>query len=125
MAVSRTTDQSGPATMTVFYASPSTSTTVTSTATAFTASTPPGNVPQERAVSINMKHISESEIFSQLSRLTGLEPIKATPEEEAMMRGMEEDTRVRQADAKRSAKQREQRKREADMLRQAKGKLVG
>jgi hypothetical protein len=72
-----------------------------------------------------MKHLTESEIFSHLSRLTGLETIKATPEEEAMLRSIEEDFSARQADAKRSAKQREQKKREADMLRQAKGEMVG
>ncbi|KAH0565954.1 hypothetical protein GP486_000646 [Trichoglossum hirsutum] len=120
MTVSRTTDQSGPATMTVFYASPSTETTTTTT-----TPTPPGRDPQERAVSIDMKHLTASGIFSQLSKLTGLETIEATPEEEDIMRNMAEEITVREENAKRSATQRERRKREADMLRQAKGETVG
>ncbi|KAH0544847.1 hypothetical protein FGG08_001076 [Glutinoglossum americanum] len=118
MTVSQTTDQSGPATMTIFYTS-------SSTITVPSTSTLPNNAPQERTVSIDMKHIPASEILSRLSRLTGLETIRATPEEEAMLQNMEEDAKVRQADAKRSVIQQEQRRREADMLRQAKGEMVG
>ncbi|KAI9869396.1 MAG: hypothetical protein M1813_000185 [Trichoglossum hirsutum] len=125
MTVSRTTDQSGPATMTVFYASPSTNTATPSATTTATIPTPPDQGPQERTVSIDMKHFTESGIFSQLSKLTGLEIVKATPEEEDIMRNMAEEMTIRKANAKRSAIQREQRKREADMLRQARGEIVG
>jgi large subunit ribosomal protein MRP49 len=79
---------------------------------------------QERAISIDMKHLTESQIFSQLSKLIGLETIKATPEEEATLQSIKEEKAVRRADAERSIKQRDQRRREADMLRQAKGEMV-
>ncbi|KAI9775809.1 MAG: hypothetical protein M1839_000860 [Geoglossum umbratile] len=124
MTVSRTRDQSGPATVTVFTTSPSTSVTTPLATAGSTTPALDSRTTQERAVSIDVKRLTESQIFSQLSKLTGLEAVEATPEEEALLRNMEEEKAIRRADAERSVKQQDRRKREAEMLRQARGEMV-
>ncbi|KAI9697228.1 MAG: hypothetical protein M1836_004792 [Candelina mexicana] len=138
MTVNRTTDQEGPATMTIYFAPPPTSSTTTSPSsstqpskptsaptTSTTSTTAPSDhTPFTRTHTINMKHRHESEILSQLLEVTKAVKIKATREEEEEIREMEEERKRREADARRSAVVNAERKREEEMLRQARGQVA-
>jgi DNA-binding protein H-NS len=76
MTLERTTNQEGPALMTVYFDDA----TQPETPVAGTQ-TEPTTSSQQRVVTINMKHRHESEILSQLLALTNAVPVEPTPEE--------------------------------------------
>lgn len=152
MIVERTTDTTAPATMTLTFApssnpspasspapiqstaSPTQSTAPTSSGTSQPQSKPqqaqtPGAPSSEglasRIHSIDMKGRHESEILKELLKVCeGAVEIKATAEEEAELRAMDEQRVKSERDSKRSRLVRDEIKRKEDMLRQAKGELV-
>ncbi|KAI9813329.1 MAG: hypothetical protein M1832_006344 [Thelocarpon impressellum] len=100
MTVARSTDQAGPATLTVTFSAPSTSTTSTSTTTSTTA--PPAPSAEARTETIAMKHLHERDILAALLALTRGAPVAATAAEEAQLaelRAREEAARRDRADA--------------------------
>ena len=83
MTVDRTIDQDGPATLSIFFVPPSSSTkpaAPTSSTSKETATS--DHIPADRVESIDMKHKKESEILEQLLRLTGAKVVTPTAREQ-------------------------------------------
>ncbi|KAL8659890.1 MAG: hypothetical protein Q9226_000184 [Calogaya cf. arnoldii] len=125
MSVNRTQNQSGPATLTVFFASPSdpapnTSSPAPSSST--TQNTPTSDhAPFERTVTIEMKHRHESEILSELLSLTKASPVEPSAEEEAELEKLAEEERQGGLDRAKNAAYTEQKRQEKALLDQARG----
>jgi large subunit ribosomal protein MRP49 len=132
MTINRTTDQDGPAVMTIHFADQTTATntlpTISSTTNTQTSSAPVSEstpmVPAERTATINMKHRNESEILSKLLAVTKALPIEPTEEELEQIRDLEERKRLGEQDSKRSHALNEKRRRTEAMLAQARGELA-
>ncbi|KAI4125455.1 MAG: hypothetical protein LQ338_004237 [Usnochroma carphineum] len=125
MTVNRTQDNAGPATLTIFYASPQIPTIPTSSSapsSSTTESTPtPNHTSFERTETIDMKHKHESDILSELVDLTKATPVVATPEEEAEFQQLAEEEKRSALDRVRNAAYTEQKKQEKALLDQARG----
>ncbi|KAL9636298.1 MAG: hypothetical protein Q9204_002320, partial [Flavoplaca sp. TL-2023a] len=126
MSVNRTQNQTGPATLTVFFAAPSHS---ASNASA-TAPLPsvitqdthtPGHTSFERTVTIEMKHRHESEILSELLSLTKASPVEPLPEDKAELEKLAEEERQAGLDRARNAAYTEQKRQDKALLDQARG----
>jgi large subunit ribosomal protein MRP49 len=132
MTINRTTDQKGPATMTIHFADPITAANtppaVSSTTTSQTSSAPVAKstpmAPTERTATINMKHRHESQILSQLLAITKAVPIEPTKEELEQIRELEEQQKLSEQDSKRSQAVNAKRKRTEAMLAQARGEVA-
>lgn len=128
MTVNRTQNQTGPATLTIFYASPSDSPGNTSSpapSSSTTQSTPTSDhTPFERTETIDMKHRHESEILSDLMDLTKATPVVPTPEEEAELQQLAEEERQSGLDRARNAAYTEQKRQEKALLDQARGAVA-
>ncbi|RDW82255.1 hypothetical protein BP6252_03367 [Coleophoma cylindrospora] len=111
MTVNRTTDVTGPATLTIHFADPATaektgpaisSTTSSTTSTGpVAASTSPA--PTIRTETIQMKHVHESEILSQVMALTKAKIVMPTPEEEQEIKDLQQQ-RVESEEISKKAK---------------------
>lgn len=125
MTVNRSHDQAGPATLTVFYASPSDSASGTSSpapSSSTTQETPPSHHARfERTETIDMKHRHESEILSELMDLTKATPVVATAEEEAELQELADQEKRSESDRARNAAYTEQKRQEKALLDQARG----
>ncbi|KAI4282859.1 MAG: hypothetical protein L6R38_002619 [Xanthoria sp. 2 TBL-2021] len=125
MSVNRTQNQTGPATLTVFFASPSDPASNTSSpapSSSTTQDTPTsGHAPFERTVTIEMKHRHESEILSELLNLTKASPVEPSREEEAELEKLAEEERQGGLDRARNAAYTEQKRQEKALLDQARG----
>lgn len=120
MTVTRTTNQEGPALMTVHFNDAASSQTHTSSATGGKASPESASVDQAgRVVTINMKHRHESEILSQLLTVAKAVPIKPTPEELEQLRELEEQQALSEKDSIRHQAYNEAKKRQDAILAQA------
>ena len=129
MTVNRSNDNSGPSTMTVFFASVPEPTSATNISPAHSVSESPLTAtpevpPIERIESINMKHYHESEILEQLMRVTKATSVLATAEDEAELQALEEQKQRGEVDRERMAEVNERRKREKRLLEQARGGLA-
>ena len=115
------------ASMSIHFTAPNPTHTTSDSATASAAPTdsttttsqPSDYDPTERVETIDMKHRTNSEILSELVRVTGAYPIEPTAEEREEMRMLEE-----QRDAKESAEVRARARRERELLEQARGDLA-
>jgi large subunit ribosomal protein MRP49 len=128
MIVNRTTDQEGPAVMTILFTetentSPPKYSTNEQTMTAPGSEIPPV-APSERTVMINMKHRHESEILSQLMSITKAVPVEPTPEELQQIRDLEEQRLLSERDSKKSQAFNERKRHEEAMLAQARGEVA-
>lgn len=117
MTLERTTNQEGPALMTVYFddaTQPQTpSAPVAGTQTERTTSN------QQRVVTINMKHRHESEILSQLLALTNAVPVEPTPEEVEQLQELAAQQEVSEKDTARHRVFNQEKKREEAILAQA------
>ena len=113
MTVNRNTDQQGPATLTIFFASPVDSVS------------PADSSVNERTEVLDMKHKHESEILSQLMKITGAEQVAPTEEEELELRQIEEENAKSEKTRRMMAAVVEERRREAELLAQAKASVAG
>ena len=91
-----------------------------------TDSTPTPSDPDrvDRVETIDMKHLTNSEILNELIRVTGAFPVEPTPEEREEMRMLEEQRVRSERDAKESAEVRARVRRERELLEQARGDMV-
>lgn len=124
MSVNRTQNQTGPATLTVFFASPSdpAPNAYSPAPSATTQKTPgSGHAPFERTITIEMKHRHESEILSELLNLTKASPVEPSPEQEAELEKLAEKERQGGLDRARNAAYTEQKRQEKALLDQARG----
>jgi large subunit ribosomal protein MRP49 len=132
MSVNRTTDQEGPAVMTIRFTdltfAENTPPTISSITTTQTSSTPAAEstpiASMERTVTINMKYRHESEILSQLLSITKAVPVEPTQEELVQLTQLEEQRTLSEKDAQRSYVVNEKRKRTEAMLAQARGEVA-
>lgn len=114
MTVNRTTDQAGPATLTVTFGAPST-TPASSTASASDR----GQSEQTTTKVIDMKHKHESAILSELTQIVEGKQVEATEEERAQLLELE-DQRARSArDAELQKEVLRKKRKEAAILEQA------
>jgi large subunit ribosomal protein MRP49 len=131
MTVNRTTNQTGPALMTVHFTSPEAAATIkpeiSSTTTKQTSTGPvpesKAGPPTERTEVINMKHRQDSEILEQLLKLTKAKVVRATAEEQREIQEMEEQNARSERDATMMAEVNATKKREAEILEQARGEV--
>jgi len=129
MTVNRTTNQTGPALMTVHFTSPEatikpeiSSTTNKQTSTGPVPESKAGP-PTERTEVINMKHRQDSEILEQLLKLTKAKVVRPTAEEQREIQEMEEQNARSERDAAMMAEVNATKKREAEILEQARGEV--
>ena len=128
MTVNRTRDQEGPATLTVFFAPPSRSSSTTASS-APSSSTEPStapsvNAPTKRIETIDMKHKHESEILSRLLELTKGIPYEASPDELAELRDVDDEKRRSERDREAQARLNEVKRQEKALLDLARGGVV-
>ncbi|KAL8768372.1 MAG: hypothetical protein Q9209_005406 [Squamulea sp. 1 TL-2023] len=122
MSVNRTQDQTGPATLTVFFAPPSDAAINASSPTSLSSTTHSAPTPPfERTATIDMKHRHETEILSELMTLTSATPVEPSPEEEAELQELAEEVRQGGLDRARNAAYVEQKRQEKALLDQARG----
>ncbi|KAF2724028.1 hypothetical protein K431DRAFT_241630 [Polychaeton citri CBS 116435] len=131
MTVARHQQPEGPATLSVHYASPdaaqtSSSATSSPASTASTAagSTPSSANPTEKVETIDMKFKPNSEILTELVRLTKAYPVEPTPEDREQIQALEEQKKRSERDSKLSQEVRARKKREQEMLEQARGEIA-
>ncbi|MCJ1476561.1 hypothetical protein MMC13_005227 [Lambiella insularis] len=112
MTVNRTTDQAGPATMTIFFA--------TTPNTSAAAASPSSSSVNERVEVIDMKNRPELETLQNLLEITKAVKVKPTEEEELELRQMQEEDVKSEQDREKSRVFREKFKAEQALLAQAK-----
>lgn len=122
MVVNRSYDQSGPATLTLYFREPG--------ATLPSDLPQPSSSPQglakapapaegERALTIDMKNRRSEAILKEFMEKSGAVSVKMSPEDEAIMREVEERERIGAIDRERIRKLNEAAKREKQMIAQA------
>jgi len=123
MTVTRTAEQSGTATLTVFFTPPSAASTPAhpsaGTSSTSNETAPSDHAAYERTETIDMKHKHESEILTQLMALVQGEPVVATAEETAELRELEEQRRRSEKDAQVMKGVLAAKRRQAEILEQA------
>ncbi|KAI9751924.1 MAG: hypothetical protein M4579_005835 [Chaenotheca gracillima] len=135
MTVNRTTDQKAPATMSIFFSSPSRSDSPTAAPTPTSSTSSPAlsdapttptsdSPPVERVESIDMKDKTDSAILASLMELTKAFPVNATPEELDELARLQERAIRTQADSARTAKWNAEKRKEKAVLAQARGEVA-
>lgn len=122
ITVDRKAAQTDPAVMTIIFGEAGTNAT-TSTSNAAATSAPSGASSNDRVVTIQMKHKSESEILQQLYDATGAQELEPTELEREELRELEERKERSKKDSERMIEVNRQRKREAQMLAAARGEI--
>ena len=125
MTVERSTEQSGPSALTIFYATQAKISSLTaSPAPSLTTSgdsTTSSHTPFDKTETIDMKGKHEREILGSLLKLTQAKKVEATEEEAAELARLEEQQRRSGVDRERTARVIELEKREKMLLEQARG----
>lgn len=80
--------------------------------------------PSERTETINMLNLTNSQILSELRRITNGSPVEATAEEQQELRLLEEQRLRGERDRRASLEVRARVKREKELLEQARGQLA-
>ncbi|KAL2197244.1 CI-B8 domain-containing protein [Corynascus similis CBS 632.67] len=122
MVVNRSYDQSGPATLTLYFREPGA--TLPSDLPQPSSSTQglakaPAPAEGERALTIDMKNRRSEAILKEFMEKSGAVSVKMSPEDEAIMREVEERERIGAIDRERIRKLNEAAKREKQMIAQA------
>lgn len=81
------------------------------------------SAPVESTKSINMKHKHEDEILEELMSLTSGQVVRATPEEQALMKELEEQRKRSEADRVRQAGVLAAKKRQQEVLAAARASV--
>ncbi len=129
MSVTRTTDQAGPATLTLSFGQPSnSSSSLTRTRNTVVS---PSTVPSvqvhsniDRTEVIDVKDIHDSEILDKLMSLTNATPVNPTLEEQERLQQLQEEKSKSMLDAMVNMKYQEQKRQEKAVLDQIKGAAV-
>ena len=127
MTVDRTLDQTAPATLTLFYAQKPASDSPTASPAPISSTTsnsiPSDHQPFERTHSINMKHCTDAKILQDLMEVTKAIEVQPTPDDEVMLRDLEEQNTRSEKDRELMARVIRERKAEEARLRQARGEV--
>lgn len=132
MTINRTTNQEGPAIMTIHFTNsasaantgPAISSTTDSKPSSAPVASSTSPAPTECTQTINMKHRHESEILSQLMSITKAKPVQVTPEETQQIKDLEEHRIQSEKDSKAMQLVNEKRRRKEAMLAQARGEVA-
>ena len=125
MTISRSHDQAGPATLSVFLAPSSNASTHSATSSPAPTSSTSGekalseHTPWERVEAIDMKHQKPEQILERLIEVTRAQPVLASAEDEAELRQLENERGRIEKDRERGMAEKEKAKREREMLEQA------
>ncbi|KAK4166183.1 CI-B8 domain-containing protein [Cladorrhinum sp. PSN259] len=122
MIVNRSHNQTGPATLSIYFREPGATvqpdSAMPSSSTEGDAKAPPP-AEGEVVVTIDMKHKRSDIILQDFLAKTGAVPVKPTPQEETLMRDMEELEERGKVDSERVRKMTEHEKREKALMAQA------
>jgi large subunit ribosomal protein MRP49 len=122
MLVNRTHNQEGPATLTLYFREPGATlksdVPQPSSSTEGLCKAPPA-AEGERAVTIDMKNRRSEAILKEFMDKSGAVAVKPTPQDEMMMREVEEREAQGEIDRVRIRKMNDEAKREKEMLAQA------
>ncbi|MCJ1353109.1 MAG: hypothetical protein MMC33_003094 [Icmadophila ericetorum] len=126
MTINRTTDQSGPATLSIFFAPPLTDSNSPTaspapTQSASTHHTTSNHEPFERVEAIDIKNLPESEILRRLMSATKAMGVEPSVEERAEMERLAEERKRSEIDRERMELENLKRKREKALLDMARG----
>jgi len=130
MTVDRSPEQSGPATLSVFFAPIANTGSNSATASpAPTSSTsgdkaPSDHTPWERVEAIDMKHKKPEEILERLMEVTRAQAVVASGEEEVEVRELEEQRLRSERDREEVMAYNEKVRQERALLEQARGALA-
>ncbi|EAQ83925.1 hypothetical protein CHGG_10329 [Chaetomium globosum CBS 148.51] len=122
MVVNRSHNQDGPATLSIYFREPgatlaSDSPMPSSSSDGFSKA--PAPAAGERVLTIDMKDRRSEAIFKEFMDKSGAVPIKVSPQDEALMREIEDRKAIGAIDRERVRKQNEAAKREKQMIAQA------
>lgn len=128
MTVEQTDDQQGPATLTIFFAPPTTSSTKPEPQATSTQSTSGHKSPSEHAAFdrthvVDVKHKTDSAILEELLRVTQGRVVEATAEEQQQLAELEEQRKMSEYDRREVKKVVDAQKKEQEVLRQARAGL--
>lgn len=127
MTVDRSHEQSGPATLSVFFAPTSNTSSHSATSSpAPTSSTsgdkaPSEHKPWDKVEAIDMKHKKPEEILERLMQVTKAKAVVASPDDEVEMRELEEQRRKSERDREHVMAYNEKVRQERALLEQARG----
>lgn len=125
MLINRTTVQEGPATITVFFGRSQKSISTYLSPTLPNSLTPGSDLEEsrwfERTEIIDMKHLHDSEILSQLMKVTKASQILATPEEEVELRQLKEEEEKSKQDSLVALDSKEKQRQKQALLDEARG----
>lgn len=122
MTVKQTTEQEGPAALTIFF-SERLSSTAAEHAAKINDKYAPAPAPTEKAVVIDAKDLDYKEIWRRVKAVTGAQEVKATPEEKAELEKLEEMRKQSEIDRARVAAIRQAKKDQERMLQEARGEV--
>ncbi|KAL1988367.1 hypothetical protein VTN96DRAFT_10050 [Rasamsonia emersonii] len=122
MTVKQTTEQEGPAALTIFF-SERLSSTAAEHAANINDKYAPAPSPTEKAVVIDAKNIDYKEIWRRVKAVTGAQDVEATPEEKAELEKLEEMRKQSEIDRARVAAIRQAKKDQERMLQEARGEV--
>ncbi|KAL2811090.1 50S ribosomal protein Mrp49 [Aspergillus granulosus] len=123
MTVKQTTDQEGPAALTIYF-SEHLSRTASANATNITDQHAPAPSATEKTTVMNLKDLTYTDIWHNLKTLTGAEEVPATETEQAELKKVVEMRQKAVEDRKRVAEIRQAKKDQEKMLEQARGEVA-
>lgn len=128
MTIDRTNVEDGPATLTVYFGLSSSPTSQTSSSS-LTLNSTPINATEESAIYdrtevIDMKHMRDSEILSQLMQVTKAVQILPKPEDEAELQKLNEEKEKSKQDSLINSRHLESKRKNKDLLAMARGVMA-
>lgn len=128
MVIDRTNIEDGPATLTIQFEQPASASSESSSATLLAtraAVSPTEESTNSRAEVIDMKNIRDSEILSQLMKITNAVQVFPSAEDEAELRKLNEDKEKSRQDSLVNLSHRREEMERKELLAMAKGVVAG
>ncbi|KAL3446574.1 CI-B8 domain-containing protein [Aspergillus insuetus] len=123
MTVKQTTDQEGPASLTIYF-SENLSKAASSSATGMTDQHAPAPSATEKTAVLDLKNLPYTDIWHNVKVLTGAQEVSPTTEEQAELKKVEQMRLKAVEDRKRVAGLRQAKKDQEKMLDQARGEVA-
>jgi large subunit ribosomal protein MRP49 len=123
MTVKQTTDQEGPASLTIYF-SENLSKAASSNATDMTDQHAPAPSATEKTAVLDLKNLPYTDIWHNVKVLTGAQEVSPTTEEQMELKKVEQMRLKAVEDRKRVAGLREAKKDQEKMLEQARGEVA-
>lgn len=123
MTVKQTTEQEGPAALTIYFAERTSSTAAAYASPEIKDKYAPAPLPNERTVVVDAKNLDYKEIWKKVKTVTGAQDVEATPEEKAELEELERLRVKSEQDRARVAAIRQAKKDQERMLQEARGEI--